>query len=73
MKPIKFLILIFSVINLMSCGNYLDKPITEELSETELKISLGEINPSMVIDSTLYYFSNKMKLVKDSTYIRELI
>lgn len=66
MKPIKFLILIFSVINLMSCGNYLDKPITEELSETELKKSLGEINPSMVIDSTLYYFSNKMKLVKDS-------
>ena len=66
MKTIKIIIFTVLVNTLISCGNYLDKPITEELSETELKKSLGEINPSMVIDSTLYYFSNKMKLVKDS-------
>ena len=66
MKIIKIIIFTVLVNTLISCGNYLDKPITEELSETELKKSLGEINPSMVIDSTLYYFSNKMKLVKDS-------
>jgi hypothetical protein len=66
LKTIKVFIFILSVYSVVSCENYLEKPITKELTEIELKKSLSEINPSIVIDSTLYYFSNKMRLVKDS-------
>jgi len=66
MKTIKILLFTLLINTLISCGNYLDKPITEELSETELKKSLGEINPSMVIDSTLYVLVEEYKLIKDT-------
>ena len=43
MKTIKILLFTLLINTLISCGNYLDKPITEELSKTELKRSLGSV------------------------------
>jgi hypothetical protein len=65
MKTIKIVIFTVLVNTLISCGNYLDKPITEELSETELKKSLYELNSDILIDSTIFKFHNKMGLIRE--------
>tara|TARA_B110000902_G_scaffold211204_1_gene241858 strand:+ start:75 stop:716 length:642 start_codon:yes stop_codon:yes gene_type:complete len=65
MKTVKTLLFTLLVNTLISCGDYLDKPITEELSETELKKSLYELNSEVLIDSTIFEFNNEMGLIRE--------
>ena len=62
MKLIKVLLLSLLLFNLMSCSSYLDKPIAKELTDSELKKSLTELD----IDSTLYFFNKEISVVRDS-------
>ena len=66
MKKIYILFTTSIIFGLTSCGNYLDKPITKELTEKELNNSLIELNSDLLIDSTLYSFHNGLKLIRDT-------